>query len=209
MQPSSTPQPGAPARQGRRRGRAGWGQRSVGAAEIVIVTPTLLLLILAVIQFALAEQAEHVAQAAASQALAAARVFRLLLHPRVVRGATTGDQSLASGPGWEVPEQEARDRSDQLQPEPCFVGVGLPWVRTVGMGQPPESAKEQSAVVLSKVAAGQHVGNRGATLVRLRTTVIARVIFGEAGHEVFQSCPQVVRAHAVAVGSADVARWVP
>jgi Flp pilus assembly protein TadG len=74
MQPASTPQPGAPARQGRPRATAGWAQRGAGAAEIAIVTPLLLLLILAVIQFALAEQAEHVAQAAATQALAAARV---------------------------------------------------------------------------------------------------------------------------------------
>jgi Flp pilus assembly protein TadG len=45
-----------------------------GAVELVIVTPLLMLLVLGVIQFALAEQAQHVAQAAATQALAAARV---------------------------------------------------------------------------------------------------------------------------------------
>jgi Flp pilus assembly protein TadG len=53
--------------------RPGWAQRGAGATEIVIVTPLLLLLVLLVIQFALAEQAEHVAQAAATQALATTR----------------------------------------------------------------------------------------------------------------------------------------
>lgn len=43
-------------------------------AELVVATPTLLLLVLVVIQFALFEHASHVAQAAASEALAAARV---------------------------------------------------------------------------------------------------------------------------------------
>ena len=67
---------GPPARPGRRR--AHWqllrGDAGAGAAELVIVTPLLMLLILGVIQFALAEQAQHAAQAAASQALAATRV---------------------------------------------------------------------------------------------------------------------------------------
>jgi Flp pilus assembly protein TadG len=66
--------PGArPARRGARfrllRGEAG-----AGAAELVIVTPLLMLLVLGVIQFALAGQAQHAAQAAATQALAASRV---------------------------------------------------------------------------------------------------------------------------------------
>jgi Flp pilus assembly protein TadG len=74
MQPASTQRLGAPGRHRRRRASAGWAQRGAGAAEIVMVTPLLLLLVLAVIQFALVEQAEHVAQAAATQALAAARV---------------------------------------------------------------------------------------------------------------------------------------
>jgi Flp pilus assembly protein TadG len=49
-------------------------ETGAGMAETVIVTPLLLLLLLAVIQFALAEHGQHVAQAAATQALAAARV---------------------------------------------------------------------------------------------------------------------------------------
>ncbi|MGI8452037.1 MAG: TadE/TadG family type IV pilus assembly protein [Streptosporangiaceae bacterium] len=67
---------GPRARPARRRAR--WqlldGEAGAGAAELVIVTPLLMLLILAVIQFAVAEQAQHAAQAAATQALAATRV---------------------------------------------------------------------------------------------------------------------------------------
>jgi Flp pilus assembly protein TadG len=74
--PPEDPRPGPPARPGRRRAR--WrlplGDAGAGAAELVIVTPLLMLLILGVIQFALAEQAQHAAQAAASQALAATRI---------------------------------------------------------------------------------------------------------------------------------------
>ena len=72
---ASTGSPEDP-RPGRRRARQ-WlplGDAGAGAAELVIVTPLLMLLILGVIQFALAEQAQHAAQAAASQALAATRV---------------------------------------------------------------------------------------------------------------------------------------
>ncbi len=45
-----------------------------GSAELVVATPLLLLLILSVIQFAMYEHASEVAQATASQALAATRV---------------------------------------------------------------------------------------------------------------------------------------
>jgi Flp pilus assembly protein TadG len=45
-----------------------------GSAELVVATPLLLLLILAVIQFAIYEHASEVAQATASQALAVTRV---------------------------------------------------------------------------------------------------------------------------------------
>lgn len=44
------------------------------SVELVIATPLLLFVLLAIIQFALWSHATHVAQAAASQALAAARV---------------------------------------------------------------------------------------------------------------------------------------
>lgn len=49
------------------------GERGSATTELVIATPLLLLLLLAVIQFALIWHAEHVAQAAASQAVGAAR----------------------------------------------------------------------------------------------------------------------------------------
>jgi Flp pilus assembly protein TadG len=49
-------------------------QRGGGTVELVIATPVLLLLILLIAQFALYMHATHIAQAAASQALSAARV---------------------------------------------------------------------------------------------------------------------------------------
>jgi Flp pilus assembly protein TadG len=49
-------------------------QRGAGTVELVIATPLLLLLILLIAQFALYLHATHIAQAAASQALSAARV---------------------------------------------------------------------------------------------------------------------------------------
>ena len=119
MQPASTPQPGATARRCRRRGRAGWAQRGAGAAEIVIVTPLLLLLVLAVIQFALAEQAEHVAQAAATQALAVARVQ----DGSAAAGQAQADTVLAqlggslTGPSVTVTRTATQARSPS--PAPC------------------------------------------------------------------------------------------
>jgi Flp pilus assembly protein TadG len=50
------------------------GDRGAVTVELVIATPLLLLALLAIIQFALWSHATHVAQAAASQVLAAARV---------------------------------------------------------------------------------------------------------------------------------------
>lgn len=52
----------------------GRGEAGSASAELVIATPVLLLLILCVVQFALWQHASHVAQAAAQQGLAAARV---------------------------------------------------------------------------------------------------------------------------------------
>jgi hypothetical protein len=54
--------------------RALAGDRGAVSVELVIATPLVLLALLAIIQFALWSHATHVAQAAASQALAAARV---------------------------------------------------------------------------------------------------------------------------------------
>ena len=61
--------------------RAGWrrvrralrGDRGSVSAELVIATPLLLLMLLAIVQFALWSHATHIAQAAASQGLAVAR----------------------------------------------------------------------------------------------------------------------------------------
>jgi Flp pilus assembly protein TadG len=61
--------------QRRRRGCGGHRVRDDrGSAELIVATPLLLLLILAVIQFAIYEHASEVAQATASQALASTRV---------------------------------------------------------------------------------------------------------------------------------------
>lgn len=49
------------------------GDRGAVSAELVIATPLLLLMLLAIVQFALWSHATHIAQAAASQGLAAAR----------------------------------------------------------------------------------------------------------------------------------------
>jgi hypothetical protein len=54
--------------------RALAGDRGAVTVELVLATPLLLLALLTIIQFALWSHATHVAQAAASQALAAARV---------------------------------------------------------------------------------------------------------------------------------------
>lgn len=59
---------------GRRVRRALVGDRGAVTVELVIATPLLLLALLAIIQFGLWSHATHVAQAAASAALAAARV---------------------------------------------------------------------------------------------------------------------------------------
>lgn len=48
--------------------------RGAATVELVVATPLLLLMLMAIVQFAVWSHAEHVAQAAASQALAAARV---------------------------------------------------------------------------------------------------------------------------------------
>ncbi|MBB3666213.1 Flp pilus assembly protein TadG [Prauserella sediminis] len=52
------------------------GDRGEVTVELVLATPLLLLTLLLIIQFALWSHATHVAQAAASQALAAARTHR-------------------------------------------------------------------------------------------------------------------------------------
>jgi hypothetical protein len=49
------------------------GDRGSVSAELVIATPLLLLMLLVIVQFALWSHATHIAQAAASQGLAAAR----------------------------------------------------------------------------------------------------------------------------------------
>jgi Flp pilus assembly protein TadG len=78
-------------------GRCGRGGRAVGdergavAAELVIATPLLLLLIMGVIQFALWQHAAHVAEAAAQQALSVGR----LQGETPAAGETQGEAVLA------------------------------------------------------------------------------------------------------------------
>jgi Flp pilus assembly protein TadG len=66
-------------------------QRGSGATEIVIVTPLLLFMIMLIAQFALYMHASHIAQAAASEALSAARVS----GGSAAAGTTEGQQVLA------------------------------------------------------------------------------------------------------------------
>ncbi len=77
--------------------RALSGERGSVTAELVIATPLLLLALLAIIQFALWSHATHVAQAAAAEALAAARVQ----NGTATAGRAAGQQmldELAQGP---------------------------------------------------------------------------------------------------------------
>ena len=89
------------------------GDAGAGAAELVIVTPLLMLLVLGVIQFALAEQAQHVAQAAATQALAAARVQDGTAAAGQAQAATVLSQLGGSltGPAVTVPAPPPRHGS--------------------------------------------------------------------------------------------------
>ncbi|WP_158851179.1 TadE/TadG family type IV pilus assembly protein [Saccharothrix deserti] len=86
--------------------RGGWtvrvrralkGDRGSAGAELVIATPLLLLMLLAIIQFALWSHATHIAQAAASQGLATARAQ----NGTAAAGTATAQQildQLAGGP---------------------------------------------------------------------------------------------------------------
>ena len=77
---TSTSAPAPPRLGGRRRRRRpGWrtgvgDERGAVAAELVIATPLLLLLVMGVIQFALWQHAAHVAEAAAQQGLSVGRL---------------------------------------------------------------------------------------------------------------------------------------
>ncbi|MEV6445142.1 TadE/TadG family type IV pilus assembly protein [Amycolatopsis sp. NPDC051716] len=77
--------------------RALSGERGSVTAELMIATPLLLLALLVIIQFALWSHATHVAQAAAAEALAAARVQ----NGTATAGRAAGQQmldELAQGP---------------------------------------------------------------------------------------------------------------
>ncbi|MCC8245031.1 TadE/TadG family type IV pilus assembly protein [Saccharothrix luteola] len=72
-------------------------ERGAVSAELVIATPLLLLMLLAIVQFALWSHATHIAQAAASQGLAAARAQ----NGTSMAGTTSAQQildQLAAGP---------------------------------------------------------------------------------------------------------------
>ncbi|GAA2467483.1 TadE/TadG family type IV pilus assembly protein [Streptomyces mauvecolor] len=55
------------------RNRSRADDRGAASTELVLAVPLLLVLLLLIVQFALAEHAQHIAQAAASRALATAR----------------------------------------------------------------------------------------------------------------------------------------
>lgn len=72
------------------------GDRGAVSAELVIATPLLLVLLLAIVQFALWSHATHVAQAAAAHGLAAARAH----HATATAGTTAAEHYLDHlGPG--------------------------------------------------------------------------------------------------------------
>jgi Flp pilus assembly protein TadG len=73
------------------------GDRGAVTAELVIATPLLLLMLLAIVQFALWSHATHIAQAAASQGLATARAH----NGTAAAGSASAQQmldQLARGP---------------------------------------------------------------------------------------------------------------
>ncbi|MFD4190761.1 TadE/TadG family type IV pilus assembly protein [Amycolatopsis thermoflava] len=77
--------------------RALRGDRGEVTVELVLATPLLLLALLAIVQFALWSHATHVAQAAASQALAAARTQNSTTGAGQAAGQRLLDD-LAAGP---------------------------------------------------------------------------------------------------------------
>lgn len=88
---------GRPVRHGRRVRRALCGDGGSVGAELVVATPLLLLMLLAIVQFALWSHATHIAQAAASQGLAAARAQNGTSASGTARARQLLDQ-LAAGP---------------------------------------------------------------------------------------------------------------
>jgi Flp pilus assembly protein TadG len=82
-------------RRGSRR-RVLAGERGAVSAELVIATPLLLVLLLAIVQFALWSHATHLAQSAAAHGLAAARAH----HGSATLGTTAAEHYLDRlGPG--------------------------------------------------------------------------------------------------------------
>jgi Flp pilus assembly protein TadG len=73
------------------------GDRGAVSAELVIAAPLLLLMVMAIVQFALWSHATHIAQAAASQGLAAARAQSGTAAAGAARAQAMLDQ-LARGP---------------------------------------------------------------------------------------------------------------
>lgn len=90
--------------------RALHGDRGSASAELVIATPLLLLMMLAVIQFAVWSHATHIAQAAAAQGLAAARVQNGTPTHGTTAAQHTLDQ-LADGPLTNTQVSVRRDAS--------------------------------------------------------------------------------------------------
>lgn len=74
--------------QRRWRGRQ-LGDRGAATTELVLVVPLLMFLLLCVVQFALALHAQHIAQTAASRALAAARAQDATASAGNARAAAT------------------------------------------------------------------------------------------------------------------------
>ena len=137
---SGTPRPRGPDKRASRLVR---DER--GSAELVVATPLLLLLILAVIQFAIYEHAREVAQATASQALAATRVLGgtttsgqaeaqslldnvghgVLIHPEVsiIRGAQSAQVTVTASAEGIIPIVHLPVSATSAGPLEKFVGA--------------------------------------------------------------------------------------
>jgi Flp pilus assembly protein TadG len=97
------------------------GERGSGTVELVIATPLLLLLVMGIIQFGLLWHAQHVAQAAAAQAVAAERAYNVAGTAGQQRGRQVlsqlgaGDLPHASISVTRIGGQAAADVTGQAQ----------------------------------------------------------------------------------------------
>jgi Flp pilus assembly protein TadG len=117
--------------------RSGAGERGSASAELVLAVPLLLLLVLLTAQFAVYLHATHIAQAAAAQALAAARAEGGSAAAGQAEATNVLDQlgrSVLAGPRVSVDRGPAQARAEVVGTAQAVVpGLRLP-VRAVAHG---------------------------------------------------------------------------